>query len=121
MDDMTHKLQELSKLTDLAFQRASAPLAEYARREAELRKAIAALTPSSEYFASQEVSDDAKETVRRGGAAMAWDRWAAKRKSQLNMDLARVLAEKAGVEAQARRAFGRSEVARHLLVDHKKG
>ncbi|SFB05376.1 hypothetical protein SAMN05421688_2592 [Poseidonocella pacifica] len=117
MDEETEQMKALAELTDVAFQRASAPLVEFARREAELRAALAALTPSSAWLGAEDVPEDAKTMARQTGADFMWDRWAARKKSELNMALARVLAEKASVEARARRAFGRDQVVRQIVED----
>ncbi|WP_407493741.1 hypothetical protein [Pseudooceanicola sp. MF1-13] len=108
---------DLARITDAAFQADLAKLRQHARDEARVRQAIADLDRQMEdaMAAQTEVLSPWKAL----GADQAWRSWIMRKRSEANMQLARVLARKAEAAARVKLSFARNQVGDELAARQK--
>lgn len=104
---------ELAAAMRAALQLEEARMRGSRAEEARLRAALAELYRPPDWTADATIA-------RHTGADRAWDRWVGREKERLNMELARLLAARAHVEARLKRAFGRAEAAAALAADDRR-
>jgi len=97
----------LEALTEAQFRAEQAELEPILVEERRLRRSLADLDEKTYKNATLPISD--LTDLQRLGGDMAWRRWAAQSRTELQMQLARVLARKANKMAVVRQAFGRAE------------
>ena len=105
-------LAGLAQLADAAFGAGQARMGALRQREADLRGTIAAL--DAQRRARAESLGDADPALI-AGADMLWHGWIDSRRSALNLELARTLAEQAAARAALRLAFGRKQASEALV------
>ncbi|MEP6018665.1 MAG: hypothetical protein ABJ251_09295 [Paracoccaceae bacterium] len=97
-----NKLSDLATLMELKYQASQSELRSICDQEAKIREQIARLDQQS--ISTLSVDASAMKSV---GADMLWNAWAGRTKSNLNIELARVLARKEFFLRAARRNFGK--------------
>lgn len=110
MTDLT-QLTALRMVTDLAYQRDLAKLGPLLEQEARLRRQLQDLDTAE---ARGRAATAGLDVMRPLGADILWERWLARNRSDVNAQLARVMAEKEKQMSGLRRSFGRSQVASEL-------
>jgi septal ring factor EnvC (AmiA/AmiB activator) len=100
-------LNTLEALTEAQFRAVQAELEPILVEERRLRRSLADLDEKTHKNATLPISD--LTDLQRLAGDMAWRRWAAQSRTELQMRLARVLARKANKMAVVRQAFGRAE------------
>ncbi len=108
-----NQLTELGQVTQAMFQLKSAEFQQLVQRENEIRKALQDLTQRSTQARNQVAQDVALRAMR---ADLAWERWAAAKRADLNMSLARVLAQKEARKQSLKKAFGKDQVVKELKL-----
>ena len=106
---------EITQITDALLEVELAKLREVSAKEAALRAEIADLEAHRK--ASLNLPEDGLLSVRAVGADVLWQSWIGRNKQRLNMELARLLVEKARMAKQAQKAFGRDLAANDLAQD----
>ncbi|MEP3845843.1 MAG: hypothetical protein ABJM43_10945 [Paracoccaceae bacterium] len=97
-----NRLSDLATLMELKYQASQSELRSICGQEAKIREQIARLDQQSISTLSADAS-----TMKSVGADMLWNAWAGRTKSNLNIELARVLARKEFFLRAARRNFGK--------------
>jgi len=106
------ELAGLARLADAAFGAEQARMGALRRRESDIRGTIAALDAQRKARAAS-LSD--ADPALMAGADMLWHGWIDSRRSALNLELARNLADQAAARAALRRAFGRKQASEELV------
>jgi len=109
-------LNTLAALTEAQFRAIQAKLEPIIQEERQLRRSLADLDERAHQNAILPTSD--LTDLRRLGGDMAWRRWAAQRRNELQLRLARVLARKANKMAVVKQAFGRAEAVAMMQKQH---
>ncbi len=109
---MNRGLTDLAALTGAQYRAKQAELEPILAEERRLRRALADLDESVNGNAALPLTD--VMDLQRVGGDMAWRRWAAQSRSDLQTKLARVLAQKAGKMAGLKQAFGRAEAVAEM-------
>ncbi|WP_306153127.1 hypothetical protein [Roseovarius sp. MMSF_3281] len=104
---MSRGLTDLAALTEAQYRAKQAELEPVLTEERRLRRALADLEDNVSGSAALPLADTMD--LQRVGGDMAWRRWAAQSRSDLQTKLARVLAQKAAKMAGLKQAFGRAE------------
>lgn len=107
-----HDLKDLAQLTELAFSACSAELQKLTKREVELRERFRQLEAQRKN-ASSPVEDVLEH--RLTGLDVLYQMWVGKQLSDLNAELAVVLAEKEKQLGELRVKFGKKNVSKQLL------
>ena len=103
----------LHSITDAMYLKAQQSLRAILQREAHLRGELRKLDSNA-----QAVRADHKPTIgdmRAIGADLLWEGWLVKTRAQLNLELARVLAQKEQNIGRVRKAFGKKTVSEKLF------
>ncbi len=109
-------LPQLADLLEAAQRADAARLRDIRAQEDDLRMAIARLEARVSGHAVLPAVQ--WQGFHATGADMLWQRWAERTRRDLQMRLARVLAQKETAIAALRRSHGRSEAAARLVADH---
>ncbi|MEP3638573.1 MAG: hypothetical protein ABJN14_15085 [Paracoccaceae bacterium] len=109
-----NKLSDLATLMELKYQASQVELRSICVREAKIREQIARLDQQSISTLSAGAS-----TMKSVGADMLWNAWAGRAKSDLNTELARVLARKEFFLRAARRNFGKVLASQSLSKEER--
>lgn len=112
MTRMKRDLTVLAELTGLVHDADKARMNAMRRREAALRKSLAALDSDWIARTQQAVVGD---IALQSGADHRWQRWIDGRRITLNHELARVLVEMARTRTSLSRSFGRDLATRDLV------
>jgi len=104
-------LKMLKTLSTLKYQHSEQAISGLLRRESELRSELERM---SELARTTLVKDPEHSKMHAIGADVIWLKWVGKVQRELNISLARVLAQKETLMAQHRRANGRKTVAEAL-------
>ena len=99
----------LAHLTGMTFEVAQARMALLRQRETALRATLRALESDRK---SRPVGDD--DPAQRAGADVLWQQWVDRRRTALNGELARTLAQMDAARASLARAHGRHQVTDSL-------
>lgn len=110
---MHDPLNDLANLTDALYQAELSKMREVNAREASLRHDLAELESLQRSNMALPQAD--LHTVRQIGADVLWEGWVSRTRADLNMQLAQVMAQKARMTTQLRRAFGKQIAAAELL------
>lgn len=109
---MTQQFTDLAELTDAVYRSRLSGMQKVLEQEARLRQNLQRLEQMS-------ISDESLEqhamVMRAIGADLLWQGWVARRKSELNIKLANVLAQKSVMSRDLALAFGRAQVAEQLM------
>ena len=108
MSDRMKTLLQLEQLRSLKSQKA---LAEITAEESRLRTQIRTL---QQHRRNSHDPDPGLMPMRAIGADILWQGWIDRTQSDLNMDLARVLARKAPIAKRARKDIGRRDVVSEM-------
>ena len=109
-----NKLSDLATLMELKYQASQVELRSICVQEAKIRDQIARLDRQSISTLSTGAS-----TMKSIGADMLWNAWAGLAKSDLNTELARVLARKEFFLRAARRNFGKVLASQSLSKEER--
>lgn len=104
-------LRSISKITEASFRAQQAALAPLLARERSLRRLIDEL----EGERSADAGSQPVDPVMLAKADLRWRTWAAKRRQDLDAELARTLAAQAVGRASLQQAFGRYQAINELL------
>lgn len=104
---MSSDFKDLAALTEAQYRAKQAELEPILTEERRLRRALADLDRDVTGNAALPTTDVVD--LKRVGGDMAWRRWAAQSRRNLQIQLARVLAQKANKMAGLKTAFGRAE------------
>lgn len=107
-----HDLKDLALINELAFSACSAELQKLTKREEELRERFR-LLEAQRKDASSPVEDVLEH--RLTGLDVLYQMWVGKQLSDLNAELAVILAEKEKQLGDLRVKFGKKNVSRQLL------
>jgi len=109
---MRQQLTDLAELTDAVYRSRLSGMQKVLEQEARLRQNLQRLEQMS-------IGDESLEqhamVMRAIGADLLWQGWVARRKSELNIKLANVLAQKSVMSRDLALAFGRAQVAEQLV------
>jgi hypothetical protein len=110
----------LEDLTSTVFEAAAGRMEFLRRRETALRDTIASLE-RQKLTRAAETEAAADDPAARAGADVRWHQWIDRRRSQLNLELARTLVQVDAARQSLRQAHGRhqatAELARRRAVD----
>lgn len=109
---MKQQFTELADLTDAVYRSRLAGMQKIMRQEAQLRQSLQRLEQMSTGDDSFQQHDI---TMRAIGADLLWQGWVARRRTELNMQLANLLAQKSAISRDLSLAFGRAQVAEALV------
>ena len=107
-------LRSLLKVSTAQYDKQRQALVVLIQQENALRYEITRLSALNEM---PEGSDNDIANMRAIGADLRWRGWLGRAKSELNMQLARILAAKENEQLQVRRAFGKVTALRQLLSE----
>lgn len=110
-------LQNLASLTAMRFQSEQVKFASIQTRERQLRNALASLLEDEK---SALPTDSDNGFLERTGAHHIWKKWIDLRRSEMNLELARVMSAKAAHQQLLSRRLGEKEVAAELLMQDAK-
>lgn len=110
---MKRQFTELADLTDAVYRSRLAGMQKIMRQEAQLRQSLQRLEQMSTGDDSFQQHDI---TMRAIGADLLWQGWVARRRTELNMQLANLLAQKSAVSRDLSLALGRAQVAEALVA-----
>lgn len=108
------ELRELLQVSDVQYNRQRQALAKLIEEENALR---AELTRLAQMDRVSELGTDAN--LRAVGADLLWKGWLSRAKTNVNMQLARVLAAKAHEQSKVRRAFGKVTALGQILIEEE--
>ncbi|SFS87554.1 hypothetical protein SAMN04488040_2207 [Sulfitobacter marinus] len=108
---LNKKLLDIERIFEVQYEKKQKEFRELTLQEARLRTEIAEL--NSRYLESCEIGN-ARFEMRSIGADVAWNAWVGRKKTELNVELAQVLAVKDQNLRLVREAFGKLSVAREL-------
>ncbi len=102
-------LAMMRKLVDVKYRQQQESFSRLLAQENRLRASLQQL--DEQMAASQSSNDTPQKAI---GADVLWQAWVGRKKRELNMQLAQVLAVKERHVAQVRRAYGKVLAAQHL-------
>lgn len=111
---MTHKLDQLTKITDALYHVDLAKLKSVSAEEAEIREKLSTLDAQEKEAAVQAESN----AISLGaiGADILWQAWVERKRKSLLMTLANILVRKSHAKDALRRTFGKNAVAEKLRI-----
>ncbi|MBB3994009.1 hypothetical protein GGR95_001650 [Sulfitobacter undariae] len=108
-------LKEMQKLVDVKYRQQQESFARLLIQEDSLRKSLLRV---DEHLADSRCNADADQ--KEIGADILWQAWLGRKKKELNMHLAKVLATKEQHIEQVRKAYGKVRITNALLSDESK-
>jgi hypothetical protein len=108
---------DLCCVTDAAYQADLARLRRVTGQEATLRAALADL--DRQLRDSLGAAGEAEDTWRAVGADEAWRKWLSRQRAEANMQLARILVQKADAIGRLKRSFARRQVSEDILAQQR--
>ena len=93
--------------------------ARYQQQQQGFQRVLAEENRLDEHLRETRITSHDDTRIRAIGADVIWQAWAGRRKTELNMKLARVLAMKEHHLAQVRRAYGKLLVSRELIAQER--
>lgn len=108
------EFQRLHSVTDAMYLRAQQSLRTVLLREAQLRGELNKLDQNAQIARSEH--SEKIGSMRSLGADILWEGWVARTRAQLNLELAKVLAQKEKNIGTVRKAFGKKTVSQKLLT-----
>lgn len=112
MSNSISDLTQIQRLSDIKYRQQQESFARLMMQENRLRSALKKLDTQ---LAESRASGDTPQ--RAIGADVLWQAWIGRKKRELNMQLAQVLAIKERHIAQVRKAYGKVLVSQSLLED----
>lgn len=109
---MTEPMQNLVSLTDALYQADLARLRAIAAEDSSLRADLAALQRDASRSAA--LPDDDALALRQLGGDLLWQAWVGRKRADLNMRIANVMARKLNAQQALRRSFGKAQVAQQI-------
>ena len=116
-------LEQMSEMVDALYQKEQMKIQPLLKVEAELRRKLEQLRARR----TEGRASDSMFAMQSCGAEMLWQAWADRTHRDLNLELAKVLAQKADFLDAVRRAYGKkraveamTETARQKLEEREK-
>ncbi len=106
------RMADLVRITKLKFQIEYEAVKAVLEEEAHVRADLSRLDDQTAAANQRENSDHAMEIV---GANILWQKWIARARRNLNIELASILARKPHAMERVRMAFGRHQATEELL------
>ncbi|RBW61185.1 hypothetical protein [Ruegeria sp. A3M17] len=110
------QLQDLAKVTEASFQREYQSLRPVLEAEAQVQQQLARLDAQVQQTRQKTAS---AEGYRVTGTDVLWNGWESATRRQLNMQLARLRAQKLTALVNLRVAFGRKQAVSNLYKKHR--
>ena len=110
-------LNALLEVSEVHYNRQREALSRLLQQEAGLRLELARL---AEMGSANVQGDGAVTGIQVIGADLLWNGWLARAKTQTNIHLAQVLAQKQYEQAKVRKAFGKVTALRQIIQDEAK-
>ena len=110
---MSSDFKGICQITDAAYQASLGRMRKTIAEEAALRETLADL--DRQLKESLDASADGQTTWRALGADEAWRKWLVRRKSEVNMQLSRLLVRRAELTEETKRNFARNQVSEQIL------
>lgn len=110
------ELEQMEAITEARYQQQQQGFQRVLAEENRLRSELMRL---DEHLRETRITSHDDTRIRAIGADVIWQAWAGRRKTELNMKLARVLAMKEHHLAQVRRAYGKLLVSRELIAQER--
>ncbi len=107
-------LSQMSAVTEAMFQREFNAIQGILKEESVLRQSLAQLDAHTQSSLENDAQDCAMKSI---GADILWQAWISKTRRQLNIELAQVMAKKVEAMTTIRKAFGRKEAVKTLMVN----
>lgn len=111
------KLSELAMLTEAKYHHDKFALLPILEQENKLRAELAKLEEHSQLGRRLDYNDTSE--IHALGADILWLKWIERSQKNLNIELAKVLAQKEKYLAEVRKSFGKNQAAQTKLVEHK--
>lgn len=109
--------RDLESLTGLAFEAAQQKMVSLRNRETQIRETLAAILRSGP---EQSGSSDHDLPALRAGAETLWQQWVDRRRSDLNLELARTLVQIDAARTALSVAHGRHQATQDIArSEHK--
>ncbi len=112
-----HDLDGLLQLARVVKDTDAARLADVLAEERRIRMALSALDDATHNAKDVHISETVE--LRRLGGDVAWQIWAGRRRKDLQIQLARVLARKGAEQQRLRKSFGRQSALEQVLEKSK--
>lgn len=112
---MEKRLKELRNLTRMALDVEMMKLERIVTAEGEKADQIKMLDTTGAERAACLAKNDGADVALYAGADMRWNSWKQRKKTVLNIQRARLLAERDEQKRHTQKAFGKDEAARRLL------
>lgn len=109
-----HDLNQLSPVIELKFQAAQRSLAQHRETVRGLQQQLTDLDTARD--SSQAERPEGDDPATAAGANVLWQRWIDQRRKDINLELARLAAEKPALMDQLKRSFGKKEALKQLLI-----
>ena len=106
------KIKKLHALTDMRFLALQTKMAELSGQEQDLRNTLAELSKS----VSERQANPKDDAAMIAGADIRWHRWVDQRKTALNIELAKLTAQKESYQQVLKEAFGQYQVTKKLVA-----
>lgn len=106
-------LSQMNNVTEAIFQREFGAIRGILKEEADLRLSIAQLEAHSQAAKLDQIQDCVMQAI---GADILWQAWVSQTRRQLNIELAQVMARKIEAMTHVRKAFGRKEAVKSLMI-----
>lgn len=111
------QMQELVSITHSLYLKEQAAVQDILSEEAVLRAKLAQLDLQVRQARNENSGFEPMQAI---GADVVWLSWVGRAKTQLNLQLAQVLARKSQVMGKVSLAFGKSLIARQMAVAEEK-
>jgi len=113
-----HDLSQLSPVIEMKFQAAQRRLAQHRETVRGLQQQLKDLDAARDGNQARRPEGDDPATA--AGANVLWQRWIDQRRKDINLELARLAAEKPALMEQLKRSFGKKEALEQLInVSHE--
>jgi len=109
---MSQQFIDLAELTDAVYRSRLSGMQKMLQHEARLRQNLQRL---EQMGSGDETPEQHAMAMRAIGADLLWQGWMARRKTELNIQLANLLAQKSAISRDLALAFGRAQVAEALV------
>ena len=103
-------IKRLKLVTGASFEAARAKISSIAAQEVAIKEQLSSLVGERNSVAKNPIGSE--DAAFAAGASVRWHRWIDQRRKTLNMELARLRAEKLAARKALHRSFGRNESLR---------
>jgi len=107
-------LSALERVFDLKFETAQNKLMQHRKQIADVKAKLQELTDARTRYLQKERTEADAATI--AGADVQWQRWIDQRRKDLNIDLARLLAEEDGLAKTLKKAFGKQVAMKGVIA-----